>query len=134
MHYDLVLNGKLYPPKYVISLATKYATCTEHPADSFNAVEAKNYFVARNYEVIDRRIEAASIIVSEDDESAFPEGKARFAQHRTLERDSSITRKAKANRLTDTQQARMRCLLFRFLQILTENSVRGSSKHITSFR
>ena len=58
VHYDLVLNGKRYPPKYVISLATKYATGTEHPADSFDAVEAKNYFLARDYEVIDRRSDA----------------------------------------------------------------------------
>ena len=55
VHYDLVLNGKRYPPKYVISLATKYATGTEHPADCFDAVEAKDYFLARDYEVIDRR-------------------------------------------------------------------------------
>ena len=58
VHYDLVLNGKYYPPKYVISLATKYATVTEHPADSFDAVEAKKYFLDRGYEVIDRRSDA----------------------------------------------------------------------------
>ena len=58
VHYDLVLNGKRYPPKYVISLATKYATGTEHPADSFDAVEAKKYFRGRGYEVIDRRGDA----------------------------------------------------------------------------
>ena len=58
VYYDLVLNGKRYPPKYVISLAAKYATGTEHPADSFDAVEAKKYFLDRGYEIIDRRSEA----------------------------------------------------------------------------
>ena len=60
VHYDLVLSGKRYPPKYVISLATKYATGTEHPFDSFDAVEAKKYFLDRGYEVIDRRSDATS--------------------------------------------------------------------------
>ena len=58
VHYDLVLNGKRYPPKYVISLARKYATGTEHPADRFDAVEAKKYFLDRGYEVIDCRGDA----------------------------------------------------------------------------
>jgi len=38
-------------------------------------------------------------IVIEDDESAYPEGKARYEQHRRLERDAKITRRAKALRL-----------------------------------
>ncbi|MCI2283333.1 HNH endonuclease [Colwellia sp. MSW7] len=102
VHYDLVLNGKRYPPKYVVSLATLFATGDEYPAADFNAVEAKNFFQARDYEVIDRRGEAEHEIVSEDDESDFPEGSAKFKQHRYLERDSKITKKAKAKRLADT--------------------------------
>ncbi len=38
-------------------------------------------------------------VVIEDDESAFPEGKEKFKQHRYLERDGKITRRAKALRL-----------------------------------
>lgn len=41
-------------------------------------------------------------IVIEDDESAFPEGKEKFKQHRYLERDGAIVRRAKAHRLTKT--------------------------------
>jgi len=41
-------------------------------------------------------------IVIEDDESAFPEGKEKFKQHRYLERDSQIVRRAKAQRLEKT--------------------------------
>jgi len=98
VHYDLVINGKRYPPKYVVSLAAYFASGTEYPASGFNAVEAKNYFLGRGYEVIDRRAEAEQIVVSEDDESAFPEGGVRYSRHRQLERDSSITRKAKSKR------------------------------------
>ena len=102
VHYDLVLNGLRYPPKYVVSLAARFATGREFPAADFNAVEAKNYFLCRDYEVIDRRLEAEKIIIDEDDESDFPEGRERFRQHRHLERDSKISRKAKAKRLTET--------------------------------
>lgn len=98
-HYDLILRGKPYPPKYVLSLASKFATGVEHPSYRFNAVEAKNYFLARSYKVVDRRDNAASVIVSEDDESTFPEGKVQYRRHRSLERDATIVRKAKVKRL-----------------------------------
>lgn len=57
-YYDLILNGRKYPPKYVISLATRYARGQEHSSEDFNAVEAKNYFENRGYTIIDRRSEA----------------------------------------------------------------------------
>ena len=102
VHYDLVLGGKRYPPKYIISLATKFASGSEHPANDFNAVEAKNYFISRDYEIIDRRIETKNIIVDEDDESVSPEGKRVFVKHRKLERDGTIPKKAKAKRFAET--------------------------------
>jgi hypothetical protein len=52
VHYDLVIEGKRYPPKYIVSLATKFATGEEYPAADFNAVEAKNYFLSNGYEVV----------------------------------------------------------------------------------
>jgi hypothetical protein len=45
VHYDLLLNERTYPPKYVISLATRYATGTELLSEEFSAVEAKDYFL-----------------------------------------------------------------------------------------
>jgi predicted HNH restriction endonuclease len=102
VHYDLVLNGKRYPPKYVVSLAVRLASGKELPAGNFNAVEAKDYFLSRGYEVIDRREEAGKIIIDENDESDFPEGRERYSLHRRLERDSKIARKAKANRLAES--------------------------------
>lgn len=102
VHYDLVIDGKRYPPKYVISLATRFATGREYPAADFNAVEARAYFLRRGYQVIDRRKEAEETIADEDDESAFPEGSERFGWHRRLERDAKIASKAKAKRLLET--------------------------------
>ena len=41
-------------------------------------------------------------IAVEDEESAFPEGREKFNQHRDRERDSKIVRRAKAKRLEKT--------------------------------
>lgn len=105
-HYDLVFGGKPYPPKYVISLASKFATGSEHPPGSFNAVEAKNYFLARGYDIFDRR-QAAAAVAPQEDESAFPEGTSVYEQHRRLERDAAIVRNAKTKRLRET--GRLQC-------------------------
>ncbi|WP_419176220.1 HNH endonuclease [Desulfosediminicola sp.] len=102
VHYDLLLEGKRYPPKYIISLAAKFASGDEYPSDNFNAVEAKNYFIRRGYTIIDRRLEAEETIVNEDDESASPEGRKTFRIHRKLERDGTIPKKAKVKRLAET--------------------------------
>lgn len=102
VHYDLVIEGNRYPPKYVVSLATKFAGGEEYPASNFNAVEARNYFLSKGYEVIDRRAEAENVVVDEDDESAFPEGRESFKTHRHFKRDGKMPRKAKANRLAET--------------------------------
>ena len=106
-HYDVILRGEPYPPKYVISLANIFATGSEHPAGRFNAVEARDYFRSRGYVVNDRRSKSAPSIVVEDDESAFPEGKERYRLHRSLERDATIARKAKIKRLVAT--GRLHC-------------------------
>lgn len=100
-HYDLILNSKSYPPKYVISLANRFAHGNDFPADKFNAIEAKEYFLRSGYKVRDRRRQAQNFIAPQDDESAFPEGGECFKRHRYLERDSAITRKAKKKRLAE---------------------------------
>ncbi|MCL1126374.1 HNH endonuclease [Shewanella surugensis] len=102
VHYDYLHGNKRYPPKYVISLAAKYAFGNELPPNDFNAVRARDDLRSRGHTVIDRRDGALDVIVSDDDESSFAEGKEKYRLHRSKERDSSITRKAKAARLEDT--------------------------------
>jgi hypothetical protein len=46
--------------------------------------------------------EAEALILDEDDESSFPEGRELFKTHRHLERDGKIPNKAKAKRLAET--------------------------------
>ncbi len=51
--YDLVTdNGKKYPPKYVIAVATKLSTGEEVKYGDYNAVEAKNYLQSRGYMIV----------------------------------------------------------------------------------
>jgi len=96
-HYDLMLNGRRYPPKYVISLAHRFAHGNEFPAGKFNAVEAKDFFLRSGYKVLDRRARSPKVVAPQDDESAFPEGRERYKQHRYLERDNAITKKQRTS-------------------------------------
>ncbi len=94
--YDLLINGKKYPPKYVISIANKYLNSEEWSPDNFNAVEAKDYFIRNGYRILDRKDNRRiSNIQTEDYSSKFPEGREKYRQHRSLERDTSIAKKAK---------------------------------------
>lgn len=102
VHYDYLYSGKRYPPKYVISLAGKYAFGEELPFDAFNAVRARDYLRTRGHTVIDRRLEALQNIKDENDESAFPEGTKLFKMHQVRERDSGIAKKAKAKCMAES--------------------------------
>jgi len=103
VHYDLIINKKPYPPKYVISLAHKYNTGQEFSSFNFNAIEAKNYFETRGYRVIDRRKnKEQKFIAPEEDDLEFKEGKERFTLHRKLERSAALSRQVKAKRLEET--------------------------------
>jgi len=53
--YDLLLNGKRYPPKYIISIANKCLNGVEWSSKKFNAVEAKDYFLNKGYKILYRK-------------------------------------------------------------------------------
>ncbi|PAJ85844.1 hypothetical protein DF011_05315 [Burkholderia ubonensis] len=57
---------------------------------------------------------ASSIVATEDDESAFAEGKESFKLHRKLERDGSFPRRVKAERLKRTGRLECEVCLFDF--------------------
>lgn len=44
-------DGKQYPPKYVIAVADHLANGADIVTDGFNAIEAKNYFETRGYNI-----------------------------------------------------------------------------------
>ncbi|WP_434049066.1 HNH endonuclease [Marinobacter salarius] len=101
IHYDYVHSGWLFPPKYIISIAAKYAFGEELESGKFNAVRARDYLRARGHTVIDRREDKAELVQNEDDESAFAEGAERYRRHRSRERDPAIARKVKEKRLAE---------------------------------
>ncbi len=98
VRYDLLIDRKKYPPKYVISTANKYLDGKEWSPHDFIASEAKNYFIRRGYKILDRE---KSKIQSEVIESKYPEGKEKYKLHRHLERDTSIGKKVKEQRLDE---------------------------------
>lgn len=104
--YVLRLRGRTYPLKYMISLACKIATGNEHPADCFTSYDTRSYFGSRGYEVIDLWEDPPIEIAPEDDQSAFPEGQESYRTHRSRERDSSIVKRAKEQRLRNTDSLR----------------------------
>jgi|JI6StandDraft_1071083.scaffolds.fasta_scaffold10628_2 5-methylcytosine-specific restriction enzyme B len=56
-HYSLIDGRKSLPPKYVISIANKFANSIELDSNDFNAVEAKTFLLKHNFNVIDKRVE-----------------------------------------------------------------------------
>ena len=49
--YDLIVNGKKYPPKYVVAVARHLKDGAAIDTSDYHGVEAKNYFKARGYEI-----------------------------------------------------------------------------------
>lgn len=51
VNYDLFFEGNRYPPKYVISIANKYANGQELESKQFDAIEAKTFLPKLGFEV-----------------------------------------------------------------------------------
>lgn len=98
IYYDLIYRNKAYPPKYVISLAAKFAHGAELAPNKFNAIEARNYLVQRGFTIRKRN----TSIQDEDDEATFPEGQEKYGLHRFHERNGKLVIEAKRRRLEET--------------------------------
>lgn len=114
--YDLLFNGRRYPPKYTISLAHKFQKGTELPPSEFSGgTETNNYIIARGFNIQNKhRKRVALEPVQEDDEEGFPEGRKKYTQHRARERNPQIAKKAKALRLSKTGDLRCDSCEFSF--------------------
>lgn len=103
--YDLVHFRRRYPPKYAVSIAGLIHSGKAWPIEKFNGGdETNNFLLARGFVVIDKKSKRKVVVapVSEDEESSFPEGCAKYRIHRKLERDSEFARKVKARRIQET--------------------------------
>jgi 5-methylcytosine-specific restriction protein B len=54
--YFLKVGEKMFPPKYVVSIANKYANKEELHSESFNAIEAKNFLIKLGFEIIEKQL------------------------------------------------------------------------------
>ncbi len=55
--YFLEHKGQRLPPKYIISIANKYANGVELDSEGFNAIEAKNYLIKLGYLISENKKE-----------------------------------------------------------------------------
>lgn len=54
--YDLLFEGKRYPPKYVISIAYKYATGEELMPYEFNGgYETNSFLESKGFQIVEKR-------------------------------------------------------------------------------
>lgn len=54
-HYSLIEDGKSLPPKYVISIANKFANGVELSSEEFKSIEARNFLLENKFKIIDNR-------------------------------------------------------------------------------
>lgn len=116
--YDLKYGERRYPPKLVISIAAKYSEGKEFNR-GFNAVEAKNWFKRHSFEIVEKsqgREIHRILIAEEDEESNFAEGQERYRLHRSLERDQSIVKAAKRERVKKVGELRCDVCQFSFTE------------------
>ncbi|HVB56686.1 MAG TPA: HNH endonuclease [Candidatus Acidoferrales bacterium] len=94
-----------YPPKYLICLAHKFVDDRLFEGVFSGGDEANTFIIARGLHVWDisgaKAKEVGLEPVSSDEESAFPEGKAIYRRHKSLERDKGIVRLAKKKRFQE---------------------------------
>lgn len=133
VHYDFEYKGKVFPPKLVISYASKYAFGKELSSFHFDAIQARDYLRARGYIVNDRRdSKRENEIQLENIESNFAEGAESYKEHRTLERDSSIARKVKAACLQTSGKLECEVCGFDFFQTYGELGLGYIEAHHTT--
>jgi hypothetical protein len=114
--YDLHHGGRIYPPKYVLSLANQFPNGTELHGFT-GGTQTNNFLIARGFADIRNKKTGKKIVIvaeDEDEATAYAEGKESFALHRKLERNPKLARKAKNKRLRDTGDLRCDACDFSF--------------------
>jgi len=82
--YDLLFDGKRYPPKYTVSVAYKNLNPAKKELHGFSGgAETNNFLASRDFLVVDKKTgkRIGIMPVDEDEESTFPEGKLCLHNH-----------------------------------------------------
>jgi hypothetical protein len=114
--YDLHYRRKLYPPKYLLSLANRFANGSELWGFK-GGPQTNNFLIARGFSDIRNKKTGNRIqIIAEDEDDAalYPEGKEAFGWHRKLERNPKLARKVKNLRLKESGDLRCEVCGFSF--------------------
>jgi hypothetical protein len=97
--YDISHNKRRFPPKYVICLANKYVNNVELPPRFNGGAPTNNFLEARHFVIVDKAGRPWGFTVDAEDESKiFEEGSRRYKLHLSVERDSRVSKLAKAKR------------------------------------
>lgn len=97
--YDLLHDGRRFPPKYTICLANKYASQKELPPRFHGGAPTNNFLEARGFKIIHKDGRSWQFETDPEDESqVFDEGEKSYELHLKIERDSRIAKLAKAKR------------------------------------
>jgi hypothetical protein len=107
--FDILHNGKRYPPKVVISLAYSFVTGAVHPTTLFSGGKESNDFLkVLGFSIVDKDgIISGISIQTEDDTETYTEGKEKFVTHKTYERNPLLSKKKKESVLI--AQGRLIC-------------------------
>ncbi len=101
--YDILYNGRRYPPKITISLAHIFVSGSPHPVDEFSGgAESNNFLKGLGFSIVDKDGVVSGIsIQTEDDEVVYTEGKEKYRTHKSYERNPQLSVRKKQQVLND---------------------------------
>jgi hypothetical protein len=120
--YDILHNGRRYPPKLIISLAYSFVSGTPHLVAEFNGgAESNNFLQAHGFSIVDKEgYISGTSIQTQDDENTYTEGKEKFVTHKYYERNPQLSRKEKEIVLNDKGYLSCEVCGFDFYEIYGE--------------
>jgi hypothetical protein len=118
--FDLVHEGKRYPPKQVVRVASEIAG---FPVDVFyGGPETNGFLRSRGFVVVGKDgTLLATRPQEEDDEVAFPEGAQIYRRHLARERSAKAVKIAKEQRMREAGDLRCDVCAFSFVQAYGEH-------------
>jgi predicted restriction endonuclease len=106
--YELRYKGKVYPPKYLVSIGNKYANGKELHGFK-GGRQTNNFLTARGFTEIWNKDTGKRVHTTAEDEdfaTEYPEGRQLYVRHRKLERNAKVAKAAKNKRLKQTGDLR----------------------------
>lgn len=117
--YDLVHEGRSFPPKEVVRVAAAIAQI--EIGRYWGGKQTNDFLRSRGFVVVG---EAGSLLATvpsgEDEEAAFPEGAAAYRTHLRRERSGSAPKLAKERRLRETGDLKCDVCDFSFVEVYGE--------------